>query len=114
MILSDCGCSSNYKPLLDRVAGRIEANLEQRILSLQVLRGEQQAAPAEGDALDAVRLDWLDKNIFYREMDKWDAKYGHGSGYSMRVLFAPKGHQGSARNIIDAAMAAQTKGKTCE
>lgn len=29
MVLSDCGHSSNYKPLLDRVAGRIDRHVEQ-------------------------------------------------------------------------------------
>jgi hypothetical protein len=67
-----------------------------------------QPSPAvQGDALDAALLDWLNENIFYREMGEWDAKYGHGDGYNMWVLFAPKGVQGSARTIISAARAAQ-------
>lgn len=68
-------------------------------------------APAsQGNELDAARLDWLDKNIFYRDMPEWDAKYVHGSAYyNMWVLFAPKVAQGSARKIIDAARAAQGK-----
>ena len=68
------------------------------------------AAPAQAaDSVleDAARLDWLDKNIFHRDMYEWDARYGHGDGYNMWVLFAPKGAQGSARSIIDAARAAQ-------
>ena len=65
------------------------------------------ARAAQGDALDAARLDWLDQNIFHREMDDWDAKYGHGKGYNMWVLFAPNGAHGSARTIIDAARASQ-------
>ena len=56
---------------------------------------------------DTKRLDWLDRNIFSREMSEWDAKYGHGPDYNMWVVFSPKGVQGSARNIIDAAIAAQ-------
>ncbi len=65
-----------------------------------------QPSPAsQENELDTARLDWLDKNIFYREMPEWDAKHGHGSGYNMWVLFAPKVAQGSARKIIDAARA---------
>jgi hypothetical protein len=56
---------------------------------------------------DTKRLDWLDRNIFSREMSEWDAKYGHGPDYNIWVVFSPKGVQGSARNIIDAAIAAQ-------
>ena len=55
---------------------------------------------------DTKRLDWLGRNIFLREMSEWDAKYGHGPDYNMWVVFSPKGVQGSARNIIDAALAA--------
>jgi hypothetical protein len=40
-------------------------------------------------------------------MSEWDTKYVYGPGYNMWVIFSPKGAQGSARNIIDAAMAAQ-------
>ena len=55
---------------------------------------------------DTEMLDWLDKNIFHREItDDWDKRMYAGS--SMWVTFAPTGHQGSARNIIAAAMAAQ-------
>ena len=34
MVLSDCGHSSNYKPLLERVAGRIDRHVE-RLLTAQ-------------------------------------------------------------------------------
>jgi hypothetical protein len=74
---------------------------------------KDQADSVQGDALDAALLDWLNENIFYREMGEWDAKYGHGDGYNMWVLFAPKGVQGSARTIISAARAAQ-EGKSHE
>ena len=70
----------------------------------------EQAAPKAAPAPlsdDTKRLDWLDRNIFSREMSEWDAKYGHGPDYNMWVVFSPKGVQGSARNIIDAALAAQ-------
>lgn len=53
---------------------------------------------------DAARLDWLEQNLFHREMDEWDVKFGGRGDHNMWVLFAPKGVQGSARRIIDAAM----------
>ena len=52
---------------------------------------------------DAARLDWLEQNLFHREKDEWDTKFGGYKEYNMWVLFSPKGIQGSARNIIDAA-----------
>ncbi len=51
---------------------------------------------------DAARLDWLDKNIFHREIDSFDKRLYPGS--IMWVTFAPQGTQGTARRIIDAAM----------
>ena len=63
-------------------------------------------AEIEGLRKDAERLDWLEQNIFHREMDEWDSKIGGRGNQSMWVLFAPKGLQGSARNIIDAAKGA--------
>lgn len=61
-------------------------------------------AEARRDALEeAARLDWLDQNIFHRELDEWDSKVGGRGIQNMWVLFAPKGVQGSARKIIDAA-----------
>ena len=52
---------------------------------------------------DAARLDWLEQNLFHRVMDEWDVKFGGRGDQNMWVLFAPKGVQGSARRIIDAA-----------
>jgi hypothetical protein len=40
-------------------------------------------------------------------MNEWDAVYGGRGDQNMWVLFAPKGVQGTARNIIAAALAAQ-------
>lgn len=47
MVLSDCGHSSNYEPLLERVAGRIDRHVE-RLLTAQreALTVRAQAAPA--------------------------------------------------------------------
>ena len=61
------------------------------------------AQAAESVQEDAARLDWLEQNLFHREKDEWDTKYGGYKEYNMWVLFSPKGIQGSARNIIDAA-----------
>jgi hypothetical protein len=66
------------------------------------LKDYQAAALEKGDGRDAERLDWLDENMFHREMNEWDARI-HG-GESMWVTFAPKEVQGSARKIIDAAL----------
>ena len=52
---------------------------------------------------DAARLDWLEQNLFHREKDEWDTKFGGYKEYNMWVLFSPKGIQGRARDIIDAA-----------
>ena len=57
LVLSDCGHSSNYTPLLDRVAARIDAHVEQRLDELRVCL-ESKLAPspaAQGDAMDAAR-----------------------------------------------------------
>ncbi|MBC8742010.1 hypothetical protein F6X40_36335 [Paraburkholderia sp. UCT31] len=53
---------------------------------------------------DSARLDWLDKNMFHREKNQWDARVW--GDHTMWVTFAPMGAQGSVRNIIDAASAA--------
>ena len=69
------------------------------------LKKAAQAAPQAADSVleDAARLDWLEQNLFHREKDEWDTKFGGYKEYNMWVLFSPKGIQGSARNIIDAA-----------
>lgn len=52
LVLSDCGHSSNYTPLLDRVAARIDAHVERR---LDELRGCLEYKPAP--KLEATRVD---------------------------------------------------------
>ena len=64
---------------------------------------ESERMKAESVQEDAARLDWLEQNLFHREKDEWDTKFGGYKEYNMWVLFSPKGIQGSARNIIDAA-----------
>ena len=58
-------------------------------------------------AKDAERLNHLDKNIHSREPDLWDSRFGackDGDTWCW-VMFAPKDVQGSARLILDAAIA---------
>jgi hypothetical protein len=50
---------------------------------------------------DKARLDWLDKNMFHREKNEYDARIWRD--HTMWVAFAPSGIQGSARKIVDAA-----------
>lgn len=52
---------------------------------------------------DKARVDWLDQNIFNRENIDWVTGKPHKT-LNMWVMFAPKGVQGSARNIIDVAI----------
>lgn len=55
---------------------------------------------------DTKRMDWLDMNLFYREPDEFDRKHGvckTGEIINWQI-YAPRGIQGSARNIIDGAM----------
>ena len=55
MVLSDCGHSSNYTPLLDRVAKRIDAHMERRLDELQsCLESKPTPKPStsQGDARD--------------------------------------------------------------
>lgn len=54
---------------------------------------------------DTARLDWLDGNIFSRE--NLDFRGNPDKNYNMWVTFSPKGVQGSARRIIDAAISQQ-------
>ncbi|OIJ42312.1 hypothetical protein [Massilia timonae] len=67
------------------------------------------SAPGTPEApSDTERMDWLDQNIFHRGMDDLDAMRRKETW--MWVTFAPKGVQGTARSIIDAARAAQIDG----
>jgi hypothetical protein len=53
---------------------------------------------------DAERMDWLENNLFHIEPDEWTAKFSpHLNTWR---IFAPKGVQGSARAILDAAIEA--------
>ena len=68
----------------------------------------RRAQPAPGaEAMDDTRrLDWLEKNLFAGEMDSFDRMTRSDS--HVWNLYAPKGVQGSARRIIDAAIAAHS------
>ena len=65
--------------------------------------GNSVSAQADSVQEDAARLDWLEQNLFHREKDEWDTKFGGYKEYNMWVLFSPKGIRGRARDIIDAA-----------
>ena len=67
---------------------------------------DAQAAEIERLRADAERIDWLDKNIFHREHLTFGGEL-HPT-LNMWVTFAPKGVQGSARAILDAAMKGET------
>jgi hypothetical protein len=72
------------------------------------IRARYSDAAQPSQPTDAEMLDWLDQNIFNRELCEWDGRL-HPTK-TMWVMFAPKGHQGSARNIIGAAIAASKGG----
>ena len=59
---------------------------------------------------DTERLDWLEQNLFNRE--NLDLRGKVCQTHLMWVMFAPRGVQGSARTIIDAAMAKEKE--ACE
>lgn len=84
-------------------AVRYESDLCQQALDSRA-QLERQLAEARKDV---ERLDYLENNIHNREPDDWDSRFGvckNGDTWCW-VLFAPKGVQGSARAIIDAAVA---------
>jgi hypothetical protein len=100
VVLSDCGHSSNYTPLLERVAARIDAHVE-RIL------GDAPAPASQADALDAARLDWLENDVGCRVFHlgkSWYTRANFGMPYRKRA---------SLRDAIDTARAAQ-EGKSHE
>ncbi|WP_234775229.1 hypothetical protein [Paraburkholderia tropica] len=76
-----------------------------RLLTILATAPTERMSDAARDAEDAARLDWLDKNMWHREKNLWDAKTW--AGHAMWVTFAPDGIQGSARRIIDAARKAE-------
>lgn len=90
----------NIRSFLRSATFKSESDREAALNCVDVL---WEAARAADSVLeDAARLDWLEQNLFHREMDEWDVKLGGRGDQNMWVLFAPKGVQGSARRIIDA------------
>jgi len=57
---------------------------------------------------DALRLDWLSNNFYSRENLDWITGKVSDKN-NMWVFFAPIGHQGNIRTVLDAAMSAQEK-----
>lgn len=100
--------SMHKEPLVAQITD-IKRSLEMGLQSCEqmsnVIAGlERQLAEARKDV---ERLDYLENNIHNREPDDWDSRFGvckNGDTWCW-VLFAPKGVQGSARAIIDAAVA---------
>lgn len=83
--------------------GKMACDLALKDVAIQRLEADLAACKR-----DAELLDWLDQNIFNRENTDWVT--GEVSKtHSMWVMFSPIGAQGSARRIIDAAMAAGEK-----
>ena len=78
MVLSDCGHSSNYTPLLERVAGRIDSHVERLLTAQQADRAMRaQAAPAaQGDAEDAARYRWLREHKALNNTHCWHFQGG--------------------------------------
>ena len=82
---------------LPELSGTVNDRVEQL---LNKLRSTQEAlAKAQKDV---KLMDWFDKNIFHRELDSFDQMLYKES--TMWVTFAPNNVQGSARNILTAAM----------
>jgi hypothetical protein len=105
MVLSDCGHSSNYTPLLERVAGRIDRHVE-RLLTAQradlTRRAQAEpAAPASQDAEDALVAALIECDRQTESMRIWD-----GMGYRYHPPQARQIHD-TARAAIDAARGAQ-------
>lgn len=97
---------SKHAELIERLRESSEIGLDPEDAYTAADALEAQVREIEGLRKDAERLDWLDQNLFNREMGEWDKMLSGRDGQNMWVLFAPKGHQGSARNIIDAAKGA--------
>ncbi|NQW81302.1 MAG: hypothetical protein HQ445_09030 [Polaromonas sp.] len=115
----DCGWACDGVTLYSEIkaAAPQPAQLDQdaEIAALKAELADYKQGKAEGYALaakqageiaalrkDKERLDWLDQNIFTRE--NLDFRGSLDKTMNMWVMFAPKGHQGSARNILDAAI----------
>ena len=90
--------------LKDQLANRArQVELDIAMMASATRRRVSKDAEIAALRKDAERLDWLDQNIFPRE--NLDFKGRLHPTMNMWVMFSPKGHQGSARNILDAAIA---------
>ena len=101
------GCGPLWPVTWEQEAKNCWKALEEMHERLMAAAAPQPSPTAQADSVqeDAARLDWLEQNLFHREMDEWDVKFGGRGDQNMWVLFAPKGVQGSARRIISAARA---------
>lgn len=93
--------------LSDRIA-ELERQLEEARKQMEAQKNEWLSWEAKRKTFeeDANMLNWLDQNIFHREPDDFDLKYGRCSTGIVTnwQIYAPKGVHGSARAIIAAAM----------
>ena len=95
-------------PLLEQIA-QLEQQLAEAKRQMESQKDEWLAWDAKRTALekDAELIDWLENNLFHRDPDDFDLKYGackDGATTNWQI-YAPKGTQGSARVIIRAAIA---------
>lgn len=67
--------------------------------------GEQDVSLLSEAAKDVEAMEWLDQNVFHRPMDDWDCE--RRPNQAMWVFFAPKGHHGTGRHIVRAAVEAE-------
>jgi len=102
------GVNSSEKTAKDAVAAleaeKVAHMATNRTMTEALMQAEaQQVAVPEMLSDDKARLDWLDQNIFNRENLTLQGKVDQS--YNMWVMFSPRGTQGSAGAIIDAAIA---------
>ena len=100
--------SAATAPLLEQIA-QLEQQLAEAKRQMESQKDEWLAWDAKRTALekDAELIDWLENNLFHRDPDDFDLKYGackDGATTNWQI-YAPKGTQGSARVIIRAAIA---------
>jgi hypothetical protein len=85
----------------DKRCGRLELDTSTILALLDRLEAAEK---------DAARMNWLEQNLFNREnIDPFTKK--PCTKFNMWVMFSPKGVQGSARGIIDAAISHLVAGR---
>lgn len=108
MVLSDCGHSSNYIPLLERVAGRIDRHVERlhkfdaARLEIESLHARVQELEREAHSLrkDAERFRFANESEEDFAICYWDENMGNGGEW---MCYSDKG---DAIEVLDAAIRA--------